>query len=89
MKTIIIAIIISLSLLLNSVYAIDEYTRIVGKVLGIDQKNSTIEVKVSSKVCNGVHRFDIENAEAIKDLEEGDRVFLYIINDCKKAKIGE
>jgi hypothetical protein len=89
MKTIIMAIIISLSLLLHSVYAIDEYTRIVGKVLGIDQKNSTIEVKVYSKVCNGVHTFDIENTEAIKNLKKGDRVPLYIINDCNKAKIGE
>jgi ribosomal protein S1 len=89
MKTIIMVIIISLSLLLHSAYAIDEYTRIVGKVLSIDPKDSTIKVNVFSEVCNGLHRFDIENAEAIKKLKEGDTVALYILNDCKKAKIGE
>jgi len=89
MKVIIMAIIITLSLLLHSVYATDEYTRIEGKVLGIDPKDSAIDVKVHSEVCRGVHTFDIENTEAIKNLKVGDNIYLYVINDCNKAKIGE
>ncbi|OSS42974.1 hypothetical protein DESAMIL20_82 [Desulfurella amilsii] len=89
MKTIIMAIIITLSLLLHSVYALKEYTRIEGKVLFIDTKNSAIEVKVYSKVCSGLHTFDIENSEAIKGLNVGDGISLYVISDCNKAKVGE
>jgi hypothetical protein len=83
------AIIITLSLLSHSVYATDEYTRIYGKVLGIYPKDSAIDVKVYSKVCRGVHTFDIENTETIKDLKVGDNIYLYVVNDCNKAKIGE
>jgi ribosomal protein S1 len=89
MKAIIMAIIITLSVLLHSVYAIDEYTRIEGKVLGIDEKSSAVLVKVYSKVCRGTHTFDIENTEAIKSFKVGDDISLYVINNCNKAKIGE
>lgn len=89
MKITFMNIIITLSLLLPSAYAIEEYTRIEGKVLGIDTKNSSIEVKVRSKTCKGVHTFDIENSEAINGIKVGDNVSLYIIGDCNKAKVGE
>ncbi|HHS48508.1 MAG TPA: hypothetical protein ENM99_01395 [Desulfurella acetivorans] len=89
MKTIVMAIIITLSFLLHGVYATDEYTMIEGRVLGIDEKSSAVLVKVYSKVCRGTHTFDIENTEAIKNLKIGSDISLYVINDCNKAKIGE
>ncbi len=82
-KLFIIAIIITLSL--SSVASAAEYTRVIGKVISVNKKDSTVKVDVLSKVCNGIHTFSIENDEALKNLEVGSQIGLYLVKDCTQA----
>lgn len=86
-KMFVLTVIIILSLF--NITSAAEYTRIVGKVVNIDLKSSTIKVKVYSKVCNGMRLFSIENDSALENIKPSSEIGLYVIKNCDKALIEE
>lgn len=84
-KMFVLTVIIILSLF--NITSAAEYTRIVGKVVSIDLKNSTIKVKVYSKVCNGMRLFSIENDSVLETIKPSSEISLYVIKDCEEALI--
>ncbi|MGC8616470.1 hypothetical protein [Desulfurella multipotens] len=83
-KVFVLVISIALLVYINVSFAA-EYTMVIGKVISINLKDSSIKVDVYSKRCTGIHTFSIQNDEVLKKLKEHSNIALYLVKDCEEA----